>query len=349
MSRTKNSADMPRVSVIIPNYNRADLIGETIENFLAQTLSPAELIVVDDGSTDDSVAVIKKFGSQIKLICQPNQGPGAARNAGLKVATGDYIQFFDSDDLCSLNKLEAQVKSLECSGADIAYSPWVPARIELRQVHIEKHVFQQHELPQKVNSLTCFLRGWVSVFQALLFRRSFLQGVGNYRTDLMPSEDSEFLFRMLLKQPKMRFCSDCLVLYRSHSGGQITGTGTSSIHRAQDWCNFMRIVESQLLEHKIQLDSFTQLKFAVRKWNSVQYLSNLLVSSSMQDIDPAISISPYQSLTFQIFDFLEKFVSRARIRARGAGYPPSYGTNWITPQQLQLIREIGYVPICKKI
>jgi len=339
-----NSSDSPRVSVVIPNYNRANLVGETIENLLLQTLTPAELIVVDDGSTDDSVAVIKKFGSKVKLICQTNQGPGAARNAGLSTATGDYVQFFDSDDLCSLNKLEAQAKLLECSGADIAYSPWVPACIESRQVRIEKHVFQQRGLPQEFNSLTYFLRGWVSVFQALMFRRSFLQKVGVYRTDLMPSEDSEFLFRMLLQQPEMRFCSDCLVLYRSHTGGQITGSGTSSIHRAQDWYNFIEIVESRLIEHQTQLDWFTRFKFAVMKWKAVKYLSNLTMYNLSRDVDHSVRTPIYQELAFQAFDFIEKLQFHVRTKTTGAGYSQSYGTNWITPQQLQLIEEMGYVP-----
>jgi glycosyltransferase involved in cell wall biosynthesis len=338
------SANPSRVSVVVPNYNRANLIGETIENLLSQTLPPDELIVVDDGSTDDSVAVIKAFGSKVKLICQPNQGPGAARNAGLKTATGDYIQFFDSDDLCSLNKLEAQARVLEESGADIAYSPWVPASIESRQVRIDKHVFQQRALPQNLNPLTCFLRGWVSVFQALMFRRSFLQKVGKYRTDLMPSEDSEFLFRMLLRQPEMRFTPDCLVLYRSHTGGQITGSGTSSSHRAQDWHNFMEIVELELTEHQVDLDLYTRFKFAVRKWKSAQYLSGLTVGDSSRDVDQTVCIPIYQKLAFQTFDFFERLESRVRTKTMGAGYPQAYATDWITPHQLELIQKMGYVP-----
>ena len=337
---------MIKVSVIIPNFNRESLIGETLENMLSQTLQPQEIIVVDDGSTDDSVVVIKEFGSKVKLICQPNQGPGAARNAGLKVAKGDYIQFFDSDDLCSLNKLEAQAKLLECSGADIAYSPWVPACIESRQVQIEKHVFQQCALPQKLSSLNYFLRGWVSVFQALMFRRSFLQKIGTYRTDLMPSEDSEFLFRMLLHQPMMKFSPDCLVLYRSHIGGQITGSGTSSIHRAQDWSKFMKLVDFQIEENQFQLDSFTRFKFAVRKWKSVQYLANLVDCNSSVDVDQTTCISIYQKLAFHTFDLLERVESHVRTKITGAGYPHSYATDPITRQQLQLIREMGYVPVC---
>ena len=84
------------ISVVIPNYNRAALIGETIENSLRQTRPPDELIVVDDGSTDNFVRVIRNFGNRVVLIEQANKGPGAARNAGLASATGDFVQFFDS-------------------------------------------------------------------------------------------------------------------------------------------------------------------------------------------------------------------------------------------------------------
>ena len=87
-----------RISVIIPNFNREALIGETVSNLLDQTLPPSEIIVVDDGSTDKSVDVIHAFGDKVELIRQANQGPGAARNAGLKIATGEFIQFQDSDD-----------------------------------------------------------------------------------------------------------------------------------------------------------------------------------------------------------------------------------------------------------
>jgi glycosyltransferase involved in cell wall biosynthesis len=339
-----NRSDYLKVSVIIPNYNRADLIGETIENFISQTLSPHEIIVVDDGSTDNSVSVINEFGSKVKLICQTNQGPGAARNAGLKVATGDYVQFFDSDDLCSLNKLEVQASLLERSGADIAYSPWVPAHIESRQVQIDKQVFQQRELPHNLNPLACFLRGWVSVFQALIFRRSFLQKVGFYRTDLMPSEDSEFLFRILLQQPVMKFCPDCLVLYRSHTSGQITGSGTSSIHRSQDWYNFIKIIDFYLVKHQIDLDYFTRFKFDCLKWKTVDYLSKLKPDYLDQDSDVINFVPIQQKLVFQIFDFFERLQSRVRTKIIGAGYSNSYGTEWIKPYQLKLIQDMGYSP-----
>ena len=336
-----------KVSVIIPNYNRANLIGETIENLLSQTLSPYEIIVVDDGSTDNSVDVIKSFGSRVNLICQSNKGPGPARNVGLSVATGDYVQFFDSDDLCSLNKLECQAKALEASGADIAYSPWVKVHIEKsKKINFKEPVLQQKQLLNSISPLDCFLRGWVSVFQALMFRHSFIKKVGTYRTDLMPSEDSEFLFRMLLQKPKMQFVPDCLVLYRSHSGGQITGGGTSNEYRAKDWNNFIKIVETQLIEHKPALAPMTHFKFEKMKWKSARYLEYLTQSTSINNSNNILSSLPmHRKIAYQVFDLFERLESRILTQITGTGYPYFYGTGWVRQHQLQLIREMGYTPI----
>src|SRR5476651_1288756 len=133
---------MPKTSVIIPAYNRAALVGETIRCVLRQSLPADEIIVVDDGSIDNTLDVLESFGSRLRIIRQSNAGPGAARNAGLAAATGDYIWFMDSDDLASLNKLEAQARLLEETGADIAFSPWVKLKFEGRNATLENHVLQ---------------------------------------------------------------------------------------------------------------------------------------------------------------------------------------------------------------
>src|SRR6185369_4269917 len=101
-------------------------------------------------------------------------------NAGLKIASGEFVQFQDSDDLYSLNKLAAQAQLLEETGAYIAFSPWVKLKIAGRNVVLENHVLQQ-KMPTPKLSLPCWwLRGWSTVFQSLLFRRSFLTRVGFY-------------------------------------------------------------------------------------------------------------------------------------------------------------------------
>lgn len=105
-----------RVSVVLPVYNRARYVGEAIESVLSQTLPPDELIVVDDGSTDDSVAVVQRFARpELRVIRRANGGIGAARNSGLCALTGDLVAFIDSDDLWERDKLELQVAALRAS------------------------------------------------------------------------------------------------------------------------------------------------------------------------------------------------------------------------------------------
>jgi GT2 family glycosyltransferase len=165
---------MPDISVIIPAYNRAGLIGETLQSLLNQTLPAREIIVVDDGSTDDTARVVERIAEELevrrleiddkqgagssdqgaldsrhspldsqpaakprlRVIRQQNAGPGVARNRGLAEATGEFIHFFDSDDVAAPNKHEVQLRALIETGADIAYGPWVKGR------------FVENELPR---------------------------------------------------------------------------------------------------------------------------------------------------------------------------------------------------------
>lgn len=101
------------VSVIIPTYNRARLVAEAIESVLRQTRPPREIIVVDDGSTDETRQVLASFGNRILAIHQDNKGVGGARNRALEVAQGRYLAFLDSDDLWMERKLEWQVAIME--------------------------------------------------------------------------------------------------------------------------------------------------------------------------------------------------------------------------------------------
>ncbi|HBR15685.1 MAG TPA: hypothetical protein DD723_09160 [Candidatus Omnitrophica bacterium] len=107
---------MPKVSVIIPTYNRSDFIGRAIESVLKQTFQDYEIIIVDDGSTDETREIVlwlSKVNDKIKYFYQPNKGVSAARNRGLEEAKGEFIAFLDSDDSWAPEKLALQVKILE--------------------------------------------------------------------------------------------------------------------------------------------------------------------------------------------------------------------------------------------
>lgn len=151
-------AESKVLSVVVPAYNRAKLIGQTLSSLLNQTLPADEIIVVDDGSSDGTAeaaeAAFHRWESEsrvletargeaegnverweggklpeFKVIRQENAGPGAARNRGFAESRGEFIHFFDSDDLAAPNKHEVQVRALQESGADIAYGPWVKGHI----------------------------------------------------------------------------------------------------------------------------------------------------------------------------------------------------------------------------
>jgi glycosyltransferase involved in cell wall biosynthesis len=109
-----------RISVIIPVYNCADFLAEAIESVLAQSYPASEIIVVDDGSTDDSISVAARF-PQVRVLSQPNAGPGAARNLGIRNARGSYLAFLDADDLWAPDKLQRQMSAMEADDPDIVF------------------------------------------------------------------------------------------------------------------------------------------------------------------------------------------------------------------------------------
>ena len=118
----------PLVSILIPAYNAQELIGETIQSALAQTWPRKEIIVVDDGSTDETFAVARRFESvNVKVVTKPNAGAAAARNKALSLSQGDYVQWLDADDLLSPNKIECQMLAAEqaASRRVLLSSGWV--------------------------------------------------------------------------------------------------------------------------------------------------------------------------------------------------------------------------------
>lgn len=113
---------MKKVSIIVPVYNASDFLTFCIENLLKQTYPDLEIILVDDGSTDNSPNLCDSYLSdtRIKVLHQTNQGASSARNNGLKHATGQYVLFIDSDDFCTENMIETLVKNIENTNSDLS-------------------------------------------------------------------------------------------------------------------------------------------------------------------------------------------------------------------------------------
>ena len=110
---TNSKTYNPLVSILIPNYNYARYLKQCLESVLDQSYSNTEIILIDDGSTDNSLEIAKEFSHGIRIIKQPNMGVNAARNKGIAISHGEYVALCDSDDLWSRDKIALQVKELQ--------------------------------------------------------------------------------------------------------------------------------------------------------------------------------------------------------------------------------------------
>jgi len=329
---------MASISVIVPNYNRADLVGETLTNLLSQRRPPDELIVVDDGSTDGSADVIAGFGRAVTLLRQANAGPAVARNRALASASGEFIQFFDSDDLCSLDKLELQEKALAASAAPFAYGPWLQARLLPGMAEYAEPALQQRALPPSRPALSWYLRGWVTVFQTCLFRRSVLDRAGRYREDLMPSEDSELLFRILAGGGEPVHVPEALVLYRLHAGQQISRGGMAQARRARDWAHYVGVVAAQLdgLEN---LSARDRQYWRWREHDAAQALRALDAAAA-----PPPAMATSRRLEWAAIRQVRRWAAGVSRRLGGSSFSRAYGPGNLTAAQHDRLAAIGHAP-----
>lgn len=209
------------VSIIIPCYNAERWVAEAIESCLKQTHSPVEIIVVDDGSTDRSLEVIKSFGERIRWESGPNRGGSHARNRGFARSTGEYIQFLDADDYLLPEKIARQVACLETTGADVVYGDWrhqhhrADGRVEMEAVAVSG---------EKSDVLEALLSGWWVANMGFLFRRHIVEAVQGWDESLAAAQDTDFIISVALAGAKIRYQPGCESIYRRY--GNVT-VGTS--------------------------------------------------------------------------------------------------------------------------
>lgn len=333
---------MSRVSVIIPNYNRSGLVNETVRNVLAQSLAPHQVIVVDDGSTDDSVESLKsEFGDRIELIQQNNQGPGAARNAGLDKASGEFIWLMDSDDIASLNKLETQVEALKTSNADMVYGPWAQVHFNNAKVKLENVVLQQQSLPVGQNVLSWFVNDWSNVFQQFLIRRSSI-GPMRFSTDLFCGEDGEFFVRMLLGGARVTFDNRSLLLYRLSSSNKLTGSDFEC-RKHRDWAKALLAISGHL-ETGHRLNEVASYGFRYRNLNAIRTLRNCPEDhvTLIQKLKKRVSDCPRRFLSDSADRTMRRISGGIKQRISGHRWHHCFRPGKITTQQVELIEQLGF-------
>jgi glycosyltransferase involved in cell wall biosynthesis len=207
---------MPIVSVIIPAYNAAPFLAETLASALGQTLADIEVIVVDDGSKDHTAQVAQSFPA-VRYVHQQNAGVSAARNTGAAHARGEFLAFLDSDDLWHPDKLRQQVEALR-QHPDSVFCRTEAVSDPTRQAEIvggPRASGAPHELIPDFH--TSFLVPYLTT-STVMVRRSAFEAAGGFDTRLRIAEDVDFYLRVLVRQPLVVKMTQALVYKRPVPG-----------------------------------------------------------------------------------------------------------------------------------
>lgn len=229
------SQQQPLVSTIIPVYNRPQLLQEAVESVLQQTYRPIEIIIINDGSTDDTAQVIAQLQDThpqlIRSAEQQNTGPGAARELGRNRARGDFIQYLDSDDLLLPNKFALQVAALtQHSDCDIAYGKTHFARVgETPKPVAYKRTGEGLET---LFPATLYSRWWST--HTPLYRRTLTDQIGSWQ-NLWNEEDWEYDARAARFGVKLYYCDAFCSITRSHQPeNHLSSQGTTDLKKLRD-------------------------------------------------------------------------------------------------------------------
>ena len=214
------------ISVVIPSYNRKELLKRSINSVINQTIKPFEIIVVDDGSLDGTETMIRRNYDFVKFIKQKNKGVSAARNSGIKVSSGEWICFLDSDDEWEKDKLEKQIKSAKNNpGYHIFHSNeiWVKNGIRINQK--KKHKKYGGNIFKK-----CLDMCRISP-SSVLIDKTILNKVGFFNENLLICEDYELWLR-ICDRYKVFFIDEPLIIkYGGHQGQLSSSFDSIEYHR----------------------------------------------------------------------------------------------------------------------
>ena len=277
----------PQVSVVIPAYNCAAYVGQAIDSVLSQTYTDWEIIVVDDGSKDDTRLVLDKYGDRrIRYVYQQNQGVSIARNHGIQLARGEFVAFLDADDFFLSDKLASQIAVFAAKpNLGIVHSGW---RLVNSIGEPIKDIKPWQNVPKL--DLEMWLR-WKPVLpSAMMFRRHWLEQVGGFDPRFPPAEDTDLVLRLALMGCEADWLHQITVCYRQHEQSAMYKGLPQAKSLAAVMDNFFARPELpdkiRLLEKQIKYSTLVwvswylhrtghpveMVQFLQRSWNYTPYL-----------------------------------------------------------------------------
>lgn len=217
----------PLVSIIIPVYNAEDYLVETLESAIGQTWANKEIIIVDDGSTDQSLSIAKSYvNDSIKVFHQENKGASSARNYGLREAKGNYIQFLDADDLLSEDKIEKQLNILKNNPDCIIGCYWI--RFNKKTNNKIGLLNPPLNIRRNLSALDWLLAKQTMLVHAWLTPINLIKKAGKWDETLSYNDDGEFFARVITNTKQVLFCMETIVYYRTENPNSMSALNSST-------------------------------------------------------------------------------------------------------------------------
>ncbi len=215
-----------KISVIIPAYNCELFIKQTLESVFNQSMGMQniEIIVINDGSTDSTLSILKDYEKQnkITLIDTPNRGVSAARETGRNLAQGQYIQYLDSDDILTTQKIEIQYNALEEKGADVAYGDWQKFSEQINKENPQKSLLEKIERQimgdQQIALFTYF---WCPP-AAILYSKSIVDKIGSWNLELPIIQDARYFLDAAIHKGTFVYTKGIMAEYRVSEGTSLS-------------------------------------------------------------------------------------------------------------------------------
>ena len=234
----------PLVSILIPCFNGKQWIAQATESALEQTWPEKEVIVVDDGSTDGSLEIIRRFDGRIRWEAGPNRGGNAARNRLLELARGAWLQYLDADDYLLKDKVALQMDFLATRpGMDVIFSP---VTIE----HWSERDARRELLPiPEPHDLWVLLASWsLPQTGAPLWRKQAILDVGGWKLDQPCCQEHELYLRLLVAEKRFAYCPSNGAVYRQWTNDTVSNRNILEVHRRR--LEIEQRIENHLRENK---------------------------------------------------------------------------------------------------
>lgn len=305
----------PDVSILIPCYNAENWISQAIESALTQTYTNQEVIVIDDGSTDNSLAQIKSFGDKIFWETRPNQGGNAARNRLLELSKGDWIQYLDADDYLLPNKIEQQIQFLaEVPHTDVIYSPSVYEYCNDGQPRQEVL-----PIPAPHDPWILLARWYLPQTGSPLWRKQALLDVGAWETNQPVCQEHELYFRLLLNNKQFQYFDKAGSVYRQWSESTVCKKDQSFTrhHRLIIEAQIEQYLnkKGELTQDRLQAINQARFECARMEWLKKPAQAKQIISSIQSSDSSFIPGGEAAPKSYQMFFRILGFEAAERIAA----------------------------------